>query len=75
MMITGVRWFTNRDGCMGIVQIVQDHQKDIYRQTGEADFKYYIGVGSGLDEKADMNHIADYGCPFDKAPGDVLFGV
>ena len=73
-MITGIRWYTSTH-CMGIVQIVQDHQKDQYRQTGEADFKYYIGVGAGNDEKYDMNYIADHGAPFDRAAGDVLFGV
>lgn len=73
-MITGVRWFTSQHS-MGIVQIVQDHQKDQYRQTGEADFKYYIGVGGGKDEKYDMNYIADFGAPFDKAAGDALFRV
>ncbi len=73
-MITGVRWYTSRE-CMGIVQIVQEHQKSEYRQTGNADFKYYIGVGWGEDEKADMTYIAEHGAPFDKAAGDVLFNV
>lgn len=73
-MITGVRWYAGRD-CVGIVQIVQDHQKDYYRQTGEADFKYYIGVGKGDVEKEDTQYIADYGMPFDKVAGDALFGV
>lgn len=73
-MITGVRWFAGRD-CVGIVQVVQDHQKDTYRQTGEADFKYYIGVGWGEDEKTDSTYIAEHGVPFDLAAGNVLFGV
>ena len=73
-MITGVRWYTS-NVCIGIVQIVQDHQKDQYRQTGEADFKYYIGLGGGRDEKHDMEGIADHGAPFDRVAGDVLFGV
>lgn len=73
-MITGIRWYTSRD-CIGIVQIVQEHQKESYRQTGEADFKYYIGVGTGIDEKVDMQAIADLGTPFDKVAGDILFGV
>ncbi len=73
-MITGVRWYAGRD-CVGIVQIVQDHQKDQYRQTGLADFKYYIGVGKGEVEKEDTQHVADYGMPFDKVAGDALFGV
>ncbi len=73
-MITGVRWFAGRD-CVGIVQIVQDHEKDTYRQTGEANFKYYIGVGWGEDEKTDMTYIAEHGTPFDVAAGNTLFRV
>ncbi len=73
-MITGVRWLAGRD-CVGSVQIVQDHEKDSYRQTGLADFKYYIGVGWGEDEKTDSTYIAEHGVPFDKAAGNVMFGV
>lgn len=71
-MITGVRWFAGQE-CVGIVQVVQDHQKDTYLQTGVADFKYYIGVGKGRDEKADAMHIAEFGTAFDFASGTVLF--
>ena len=73
-MITGVRWFTS-SVTIGIVQIVQDHQKEQFRQTGLADYKYYIGMGAGVNEKSDMEGIANWGAPFDKAAGDVLFGV
>jgi hypothetical protein len=73
-MITGVRWFAGTH-CVGIVQIVQEHEKDTYRQSGEADFKYYIGVGWGEDEKTDMSYIAEHGTPFDKDAGNVLFNV
>jgi hypothetical protein len=73
-MITGMRWYAGSH-CIGIVQIVQEHEKAAYRQTGNADFKYYIGVGLGLDEKADAATIADYGMPFDAKAGDVLFNV
>jgi len=73
-MITGIRWYTSSH-CMGIVQIVQDHEVESYRQTGDADFKYYIGVGWGEDEKVDTNYIAEHGAPFDKAAGNVLFNV
>ena len=73
-MITGVRWFAGRD-CIGIVQVVQEHQKDTYRQTGVADFKYYIGVGWGEDEKVDASYIAEHGSPFDFAVGNVMFNV
>jgi hypothetical protein len=73
-MITGVRWYTSQ-ACVGIVQIVQEHEKDQYRQTGNANFKYYIGTGWGQDEKTDMSYIAEHGAPFDKIAGDALFGV
>ena len=73
-MITGVRWYAGAH-CVGIVQIVQEHEKDQYRQTGEANFKYYIGVGWGEDEKTDTSYIAEHGVPFDRVAGDALFGV
>lgn len=73
-MITGVRWFAGRD-CVGIVQVVDDHEKDIYRQTGEANFQYFIGVGKGVDEKEDAQFIADWGSRFDVAAGNTLFRV
>jgi hypothetical protein len=73
-MITGMRWFAG-DHCVGIVQIVQDHQVEEYRQTGLADFKYYIGVGQGQNEKVDAEHIADWGVPFDVAAGNTLFRI
>lgn len=73
-MITGMRWFAGNE-CIGIIQIVQEHERDTYRQTGEANFKYYIGVGQGQNERDDAQHIADYGVPFDKLAGDAMFGV
>jgi hypothetical protein len=73
-MITGMRWYAGNE-CIGIVQIVQEHERDTYRQTGEANFKYYIGVGWGQDEKTDASYIAEHGVPFDKLAGDALFGV
>ena len=73
-MITNSIWYAG-DQCIGIVQIVQEHDKEAYRQTGNADFKYYIGVGQGQNEKADAQHIANYGVPFDQIAGDALFGV
>jgi hypothetical protein len=73
-MITGQIWFAGNE-CIGIVQVVQEHQKQEYRQTGNADFKYYIGVGWGQDEKTDASYIAEHGVPFDSAAGDVLFKV
>ena len=73
-MITGVRWFTGRT-CIGIVQIVEDHEKEDYRQTGTANFKYYIDVVAGRDPDEDAHHIADFGAIFDKVAGDALFNV
>jgi hypothetical protein len=74
-MIVNSYWFTPNNTCIGIVQIVQEHQKEVYRQTGEADYKYYIGVGMGVDEKADASYIAEHGAPFDHCTGNTLFGV
>ena len=69
--VTNAVWF----GTIGIVQIVQNHQWETYRQTGDADYKYYIGSGSGEDERNDRHAIACFGMPFDVAAGDVLFNV
>ena len=74
-MITGQIWFAGNQ-CIGIVQIVQEHQKEEYRQAGDfTDFKYYIGVGWGQDEKTDASYIAEHGVPFDAKAGNVLFNV
>jgi hypothetical protein len=73
-MITGSIWFAGNE-CIGIVQIVQEHERDTYRQTGDADFKYYIGVGKGQNEKDDAQYISEWGVPFDKDAGNVLFNV
>lgn len=74
MKILGVRWYSGRS-CIGIVQYIEDEEVSLYRQTGDADYKYYIGLGLGHDEKEDMQTIADWGTTFDKASGDVLFKV
>ena len=73
-MITNVYWYTGTH-CVGIVQVVQEHQKSEYRQTGNADYKYYIGVGWGEDEKTDATYIAEHGAPFDQRAGNALFNV
>lgn len=73
-MITGQTWFAGNE-CIGIVQVVQEHEKSEYRQTGNANFKYYIGVGWGQNEKTDASYIAEHGVPFPKEAGDVLFNV
>ena len=59
--VTGAVWF----GTIGIVQVVQDHQLETYRQTGDADYKYYIGFGLGKSEHDDRHYIANYGAPFE----------
>ena len=38
-MIINQIWFTGNQ-CIGIVQIVQEHEVEEYRQTGDANFKY-----------------------------------
>jgi hypothetical protein len=68
------RWYAGTQ-CIGIVQVVQDHQLETYRQTGEAEYKYYIGTGWGEDEKTDASYIAEHGIPFDVIAGNALFGV
>jgi hypothetical protein len=73
-MITNKIWFAGNE-CIGIVQIVQEHERDVYRQTGEANFKYYIGVGRGQNENDDARYIAEHGMPFDVAAGNTLFRV
>ena len=72
--VIDARWYAGRD-CVGIIQVVEDHQLETYRQTGEATFKYYIGVGLGADEKSDRQNIANWGTPFDVVAGNALFGV
>ena len=74
MKILGVRCFCGNTN-VGIVQAIEDDEVTTYRQTGDADYKYFIGAVSGLDEKQDTQHIADWGSTFDKAAGDVLFKV
>jgi hypothetical protein len=64
-------WFDK----IGIVQVVQEHQWEYYRQTGDAQFKYYIGTGWGEDQKTDASYIAEHGMPFDVIAGNALFHV
>ena len=67
--VVGTHWY----GYIGIVQVVQSHQLEQYRQTGEAEYKYYIGVGDGKSEKDDAERIAAFGMPFDVVAGNALF--
>ncbi len=73
-MIIDSIWFAGNQ-CIGIVQIVQEHERDEYRQTGQANFKYYIGVGQGQNEHDDARYIAEHGMPFDTAACNTLFKV
>lgn len=72
-LVTGVRWFTAGD-CVGIVQVVQDHEIEEYRQTGTAEFKYYIAKVVGRDDRDDVKFVQEWGAKFPKDAGDVLFG-
>lgn len=72
--IISVRWFAGRD-CVGIVQVVEEHEVELYRQTGNANFKYYIGCGQGKDEREDTKLIAEWGSTFNTNAGDALFNV
>jgi hypothetical protein len=69
--VVGSVWY----GYIGIVQVVQAHQLEYYRQTGDAQYKYYIGVVDGKNEKEDAERIAAFGMPFDVVAGNALFGV
>lgn len=69
--VVGSVWY----GYIGIVQVVQAHQLEYYRQTGDAQYKYYIGVGDGKSEKDDAERIGAFGMPFDTIAGNALFNV
>jgi len=59
-------WFTNRDGCTGIVRTF-----DI-----EDGYKYYIGhTFPNNSEEQDAQYIADWGSTFPRIAGDALFGI
>lgn len=80
MKVIETLWFTNRDGCIGIVV----GEEDI---TG--DRKAYIGPASGTDEKADTEQILAWGNKFSldtalrlrhllmekKVPGERLYSL
>lgn len=53
MRIIDAIWFSSFTGTMGIVVIENE--------TGER--KAYIGHAAGLNERDDMQHIADHGAP------------
>jgi len=55
MKVIETLWFTNKDGCIGIVVVEED-------VTG--DRKAYIGPASGTNEKADTEQILAWGNKF-----------
>ena len=55
MKVLDKLWFTNKDGCIGIVVIEED-------VTG--DRKAYIGVGQGNSEEVDTEQILAWGNKF-----------
>lgn len=65
MNILNSTWFTNKDSCIGIVQ-VKDHHEGI---------KYYIGLGFGENKTADEQYIADWGTKFPADVGNLLFNM
>ena len=57
-------WFTNRDGCTGIVRAETDDG-----------IKYFIGHVAGHNEFNDIQYVMDWGSTFPTDAGDALFGV
>ena len=64
MTPVSARWFTQLQGCIGIVKVID----------GNGAIRYYIGQASGVDEKDDMQQIAMTGARFFYSAGKVLFG-
>lgn len=62
MKVIETLWFTNRDGCIGIVVIEEDVSTRPLSLCG--DRKAYIGPASGTDEKADTEAIIAWGNKF-----------
>jgi hypothetical protein len=57
-------WFCGRTN-VGIVKVHPLVSGDVV--------EYYIAAVQGIDEKYDIQFIADYGCRFPKEAGDALF--
>lgn len=64
MKILDMTWFTNRDGCTGIVAVEDEYEG----------VKYYIGHAHGLNEAQDAQYVAEWGSTFPIEAGDALFG-
>lgn len=54
-------WF----GTIGIVRVRPEHGRD----------KFYIGTGHGHDQKADEQHIAEWGLPYHPENLETFFGT
>jgi hypothetical protein len=65
MEILGSIWFTNKDGCTGIVRV----------QTEYDGIKYFIGRVQGYNQRNDEEYLANWGSTFPTESGNVLFGV
>ncbi len=66
MKIIDTLWFTGTTGVVGIV--VGDDET-----TGKR--KGFIGLASGIDEKADTDHIVSWGNPFTLDAAKQLVGL
>jgi hypothetical protein len=65
MKILDATWFTNRDGCTGIVAVEDEYEG----------VKYYIGhTLPNQGESQDAQYIAEWGSTFPTEAGKALFG-
>lgn len=64
MKILGSHWYNPGAtvDCIGVVKV----------ENGIGEIKYYIGIGKGVDLKADEVRITDFGAKFPKEMGDLL---
>jgi hypothetical protein len=72
-MITGKRVFKSKFH-ISIVQTISENEHDLYEKTGNADFKYWIGVGA-CNTTGEWKAVADLFESFEKSAGDELFKV
>jgi hypothetical protein len=66
MEVIAWRWFNGGTGTVGIVQCSDPYEGPLY----------FIGSAlTGMNEEADVQHIARWGARFPNEAADVLFGV
>ncbi len=58
------KWFTGSTGTIGVVMAEDEH-------TGE--IKFYMGAAQGLNERIDINLIANSGAPIPELAGWMFF--